>query len=473
MKRKKLYALLFASLFILSTVAMFTQPVAGATFTFAVPDEAKGMTLYTEVKVYDKDSWGDHKGFHMDDTANAYFGKGKTGANDVGAQSKYKVLDWESTDVWYFGDHVMEALLSPSSVEKLAGYGVTASIRWDYFLYLNDASQGLGGVGQLLSLFSDPYIPNDAYNATRLAWILYNASAIAAGTLDLMGITVSFPKTYKGTELERDLWFFTKDFESDPDQEPHIVPYIADPHNVYDSFLYFTGFMGFIRDKLINMLPYLDLWFAATQQLKLYPDSYSVLNDTAALLLTSDYLDRSDLISFPLFGNDNVVAVYQVIKGNIEGLRDAVIASIPDKKNYLTGVLRAGLPVYAPVDKYWEKVLDDFNINDESLWYDSLLVPHKGGIKLEGKTVVVEMEWENVWDDHEGTLEERESYEERYTYGDTGGQSVVSFVDGSDEFYRIESLSPAIPGYEISILLAAAAISALGLIYIVMKKRRK
>ncbi|MFX1393917.1 MAG: hypothetical protein ACFFAH_10115 [Promethearchaeota archaeon] len=454
---------------------MFTQPATGATFTFAVPDEAKGMTLSTEVMVYDKDSWGDHKGFHIDDTANAYFGKGETGANDVGAQSKYKVLDWESTDVWYFGDHVMEALLAPSSVASLAEKGATASIRWDYFVWVGESAYGLGhdALGALPLYASPPYYGldlSDPLNLTLVQTLGGDVAALGLKTLpDKEAIARTFAKTYKGTELERDLWFFTKDFDSDPDMEPHIVPYIADPHNVYDSWLYFVGFMNYVADNLDAMLP-LIVSYNATCHATLFthdPSVFAFLNSTAASVLYS--IGYSQYIGGP----SNVAALCGVVAATIPQLSAAVRASRPDKKNYLTGVLRAGLPVYAPVDKYWEKVLDDFNINDELVWMDSLFQTHKGGIKLEGKTVVVEMEWVNVWDDHEGTLEEREEYEERYTYGDTGGQSVISFVDGSEEFYRIESLSPAIPGYEITIFLAAAAISALGLIYVVMKKRRK
>ena len=139
----------------------------------------------------------------------------------------------------------------------------------------------------------------------------------------------------------------------------------------------------------------------------------------------------------------------------------------------MAAILRAGLPAHAPVDKWWEKVIDDFNIDEDTVWVNLQGDANQGGVYVDGKTVVIEYEWYNVQDWHGIKYEDRDDYEERYTYGDTGGQSMVEFTDGDEVFYKIEALSPAIPGYEITIFLAAAAISALGLIYVVMKKRRK
>ena len=102
MKKRILYGLLFISLFVLSTMAVFTQPTVGASWTYGVPDAAKGMTTESEVKVYDKDDWGTHIGYDVDDTVNAWFGGGRTGANDVGAKSKSKIDDWEKDDFWFY-----------------------------------------------------------------------------------------------------------------------------------------------------------------------------------------------------------------------------------------------------------------------------------------------------------------------------------------------------------------------------------
>ncbi|MFX1341005.1 MAG: hypothetical protein ACFFDK_20515, partial [Promethearchaeota archaeon] len=236
--------------------------------------------------------------------------------------------------------------------------------------------------------------------------------------------------------------------------------------------LYFTGFMESLMNKLNAMLPYVITYNvtahqALFDQVTYDPAVWAFFNSTAATVLTG--LGYGDYVG----GFSNVGTMVGVILQTLQALIQALVDNYPDKKAYLIGILRAGLPGYTPIDKWWEKILDDFDIDEDTIWRTAANDYHQGGVYLDGQTVVIEFEWYNVLDWHGDKLEERDDYEERYTYGDTGSQSVVEFTDGDDVFYKIESLSPAIPGYEISIFLAAAAISALGLIYVVMKKRRK
>ena len=145
---------------------------------------------------------------------------------------------------------------------------------------------------------------------------------------------------------------------------------------------------------------------------------------------------------------------------------------VPDKKGYMFLMLKKGLPAHQDVGKWWDSVLDDFDIDEDMIW-GTAPFQHQGGVEVDGNTVTYEVEWmpSATYMEADGTLEQLEDYEVKFTYSDTGGQSSMEFV-GSETFYKTESLAPVIPGYEISILLATAAISAIALIYVVMKKKR-
>ena len=104
---------------------------------------------------------------------------------------------------------------------------------------------------------------------------------------------------------------------------------------------------------------------------------------------------------------------------------------------------KAGLPASSPIDKWLETVIDDFDVDE---W------------TVEGKIVIYEGEGEDDF-----TVE--------FTYGDYGTQESVVFKDkDGNEVYRKESIG-MIPGYEVTILLAVAAISTIGLIYVIKKKK--
>ena len=145
------------------------------------------------------------------------------------------------------------------------------------------------------------------------------------------------------------------------------------------------------------------------------------------------------------------------------------------RKEYLAMIIDEGLPAHQPVDKWLEKVVDDFDVEDEGpvggFWGDATDDQHTGKIKVDDKVVTVEYDWAYPIYDQQDPRDTREDYKITYTYSDTGGQSSVEYT-GSTTFYKTESLAPVIPGYEISILIGAAAISAIGLIYVIMKKKR-
>lgn len=494
MKRKKLYTFLFISLFLISTIAVIAQPAAGAKWTFAVPDQVKGMTLYVEVKAYDKDAWGDHLGFNQDNTANAYFGKDTQSADDVGKQYKYKVINWEKADIQYI-DYQLSTLQPPSKrADYIDGYASMSFIR-NTIIGMADSTVGSGLVESVRGAVD--YLRGLGPIVSDATSTLINDSQelFLRSTLSTQGILQTFAKTYVGVELERELWYFAKDLDTKPDEKSNMVPYIRDPHKIYDTYLYLLSFYGYIlqqiqdiRDAYSNFrnaigwstsvpIPPLNVhtWGDTSEWDYINTTLYQgVLAKAMGGDLTAQYLLYAVNLTFPTgFGNDFPFAFWYLIDDGLNEIQESLMASIRNPKEYLAAILRAGLPAHAPVDKWWQKVVDDFNIDDDHVWYNLQGDANKGGVYMEGKTVVIDYEWVNVQDKHGDKLEDRDDYQERYTYGDTGGQSSLEFTDGDNVFYRIEALSPAIPGYEITILLASAAISALGLIYVVMKKRRK
>ena len=67
--------------------------------------------------------------------------------------------------------------------------------------------------------------------------------------------------------------------------------------------------------------------------------------------------------------------------------------------------------------------------------------------------------------------DELEDWEVVFTYSEYGSQSKVQYMDGDDIFYEKAGVDQ-IPGFEVTIIIGASALSILGLIYIVMKKRK-
>jgi hypothetical protein len=443
MKKRIFYGLIFTSLMIISSVAVFTQPSVGANWKFGVPDAAKGMTTESEVKVYDKEAWGEHVGqiIKPDDNVNNWFGGDQHNANDVGAKSKSKILDWGSEDIYFFGDHLMTS--------EIGSNPLGLSTYWDGVTLTDDTCEALSAyytviVGGMTAANSGAGNITAASNAENNLFV---------GTPSHEEAEILWAKTFKGIILERNKWEFDLDYDDDPDLVADNVPFIEDPHDIWESWLYFNAFVDSIFNKIDELVVdagTIDFIIDA-----LPPINHTVINNA----LAGQGLPTYDVCLLD-------------IQTQLLTIKGFFASKIPDKKEYLNLLLRSGLPAHQPVDSWWEKVIDDFNIEDDVYWGTGTYT-HQGGIEVDGMVVTVEYEWEEAaqWQDVDGTMVKFDDYEVEYTYSDTGGQSSVEFK-GSDTFYKIESLAPVIPGYEITILLATAAISAIALIYVVMKKRR-
>ncbi len=447
MKKRIFYGLLFTSLMILSTISVFAQPTVGANWKFGVPDAARGMSTESEVKVFDKDEWAPHIGWSPTSYPNRWFGGDQHNADNVGAKSKTSIIDWKNEDIWFLGDHLLHSQIGAND------FGLTTY--WDGIAFADTTVTATGALigGCVAGVAGMADFPG---NATLLA--LYNAlntvyNAYLVGTPSIEEFTILYDKTYEGVILEANRRYFDLEYDDDPDEIAANIPFITDPHDIFDSYGYFIGAVG---------------------------ELFGTFNDlsNAALGQMAPWFGLTGAHQAELEGNCAAVGGYLTGLGTASGTLLAILSffegEIPDKKEYLNLLLRGGLPAHQPVSSWWGKVVDDFNIDDDAIYgTGTTTMFHKGGIEADGNVVTVDYEWEPsaVWQDTDGTIEEFEDYSITYTYSDTGGQSSVEFT-GSEVFYKIESLAPVIPGYEITILLAAAAISAMALIYIVMKKKR-
>lgn len=548
MNKKILYSLIFTSLFVISAFSFVTPASQG--YSFGVPDAAKGMDLESEVKVYDKDGWGDALGPCKDKMVSEKF---DGDATKVGAKSKSVISDWEKADINFFGDYLMKNDVTVDCVtgELPVVLGNTLYTYWD----ANDAiSKGLASLAvpnanpllmgkvYLLSyalgagIQTYEAIVGDFTTGINTTILMQGGMAVAeyaASTDDNAEVNALWGTAYKGVEVERDAWYFTDEsYDSDADEEEDLIPFIEDPHDIYASYTRFTTFLETTFDRIDDIAQTLvtlnqtlddcahnvygqegeDAWgyinstiggilqaLGATNPY-FFPGCMSMSNDTSLtvgvganfpelfidVLLNPDGPDsskypREPISGYPAHISANPIATATGQKGTyyIEPyFRDMAPMG---EKEYLALMFQGGIPASQGVERWLDKVIDDFNINEDLYWgtlddpntvADESDDQHKGGITVDGLVVTVEYEWAVGVLGVDG-VNQRDDYEIEYTYGDTGGQSSVVYQAGDDIFYKTESLSPAIPGFEVTILLGTAAIATLGLVYVIMKKRKK
>ena len=254
--------------------------------------------------------------------------------------------------------------------------------------------------------------------------------------------------------------------------------------------------------------------------------------DIAALIggVTPEYVQQNIIDVYykgaipSIYGNyttDYVAGLWGAGDLVLETIYARVAALIPDQAGFFLGQLTAGQPAMTPSDDFMTKVIEEYNLDEdgETLYdmygyhygkdlpddygcYDGVIsdvpigaVSRFTGTDLGGETIYPQAYIEFEWDDAAGAViaeidwpddyidpkdrtvfggdneDELEDFEIEFPYGDTGGQGTVSYKDGDEIFWQMGGVDQ-IPGFEISILLGASAIAILGLIYIVMKKRK-
>ncbi|TFG24730.1 MAG: hypothetical protein EU529_03300 [Promethearchaeota archaeon] len=572
MNKRILYALIFTSIFILSTVSMVAQPAAGAHWKLGIPEQARGTEVEREVKIYDKDAWGEHLGDDNNDKVSEKIGGD---ADEVGAKSKIKINDWDGVKINFFADHLMTRDLPtdekgmPLTImgKELAEYWsvgekideILAEAAWRNdsvnqdpnklevvidpgwpvnFTVSNGAADSCAPFSYLEILTKVIYDTEDPNNpGTKVfdfgdtvlgnynessPWVIANWSDFThwrseVGVLSEEESKETFAKEYTGTEVEIDSWDFVKDgdYESDPDEKKEILAILKDPHDYLELYKQFSSYWQrqlFMVDQIIEGIQQMRRIFkdfkAGSMEYQGRAENQSLFWDIANKSI-SDRLKANDAFKDKkaLFykacetGNlvdlyleallnasgDTLIQQYLGFPAGLNYIKYFILDVIPlQKKEFLALLFEEGLYAMQPVDKYLEKIIDDFDIDGDAIWGDDLEIDgmewkddlNNGGITVEGRIVTVKYEWAKDIYDVPETVEvdpllydSREDYKIIYTYGDTGGQISIEF-EGSDTFYKIESIAPLIPGYEVTILLASAAISAVALIYVIMKKKR-
>jgi hypothetical protein len=216
------------------------------------------------------------------------------------------------------------------------------------------------------------------------------------------------------------------------------------------------------------------------------------------------------------YRTDWVLGLWGFVDVVLETVYATLEAQVPDKAGFFLGQLQAGQPAMTPSDDFMMKVIEEYSFEEDVL-YDMYGFEYGQDIDLDGETsaaplgsvsrftgldlggetiyleaymefewdgsaVIVEVEWQDDQIDPKDSLlwggiyagdgeDELEDFEIEFPYGDTGGQGTVSYMDGDEIFWQLGGVDQ-IPGFEITILLGASAVAILGLIYVVMKKRK-
>jgi hypothetical protein len=230
-------------------------------------------------------------------------------------------------------------------------------------------------------------------------------------------------------------------------------------------------------------------------------------NDLGALITGSSLPGTNGTYS-----EDYVLGLFGFVDVVLETVYAQFHASIPDKAGFFLGQLIAGQPAMVPQADFMAKVVKEYNLKDDVLYdmygfqYGEDLdkdgeisaVPvgaesrftgtPLGGetvypkaymdFSAEGGVVTVKIEWpKNMIDPADMYIfggdneDELKDFEIVFPYGDTGGQGTVSYQHGTTIFWQMGGVEQ-IPGFEISIILGASALSIIGLIYVIMKKRK-
>jgi hypothetical protein len=530
MNKKILYGIFFVSIFLLSTAAS-VQPVQG--YTWGVPKEAVGVTSHGEVKLYDEDEWEKHFGTDGAKPQDLFGGDADdVGAQ---SQDKYLEVETDEKLIAFLEDYLLANEL-PESVAAGLGTTATLDYKavmdivdWLLLALANDTASKVAlytkyGIqaGELITLFELGFgMIYSGYAGVGLPWdtALYNAYIAASTTqdyaeqgslssADVLGI---WGKKYDGSILTRDKWDFDKDkeFKADkPDTKKDEVPFMADPRNWYESYLALPGYQYDITYRMNRLKAQaVNAWSAFNSTLAIvapaglgqwdpiapvYPGHpYKTANDTIAVLepaLIAYGVPRNLTAinpNIPAGANNGVYTdipygIYLVVQGIIAGVEQIMDGILFGKQGTFWALMIAGLPTYVPQGDFLARVLKEFRFSDKDIEYNVYCLPLGVGvtldISLDGNDIVIDFEYDpedplDPTDPTETDPDELEDFTAIFRYGDTGSQSEVIFMAGGTEFYKKGGVDQ-IPGFEISIILGVSAISIIGLIYVIMKKRK-
>jgi hypothetical protein len=506
MNKKVLYGVILLSIFLMSA-ATSIQPVQG--YKFGVPDQAKGVEGESEVKVVDEDQWEDcfGKGHGADDIDDVFDGD----SDVVGAKSKGVVKDWEKDDeIKFFWDFVLEADLDLDLFSEIA-QGVPWYDRTedpDVDSYKDAINYIDGAITDTAAYYYGIYLATQAYAGSPLdnatLWAIGNASLAtyqywAQGTLKKDEASELFSPKYEGTMVTMDTWeFYEGEYPDKPDEKDAEAPFLSEPEDLYDSYETLVDLKTYVYKQLLG--PALDGnggyqangtsyatnvygYYATVAGMGNMEALYTLLSLDGALGGTgASYGPGSMIYTLMGAGSQVPTAIY-----------DSFEELIPKAGGYLYLALSGGLPVYTPTGKFLANMIEEFedDIEDSEDTKETGhpdmdgSIPFEVSVKVDKEEMVVTMKFRmddyidpayNNPKDAVGGVEldepdEMEDWKVKFYYSEYGSQNKIEYLKGDDVFYSKESLA-VIPGFEITIIIGASAIAIIGLIYVIMKKRK-
>ena len=528
MNKKILYSIFFISFFLLSTASM-VRPVQG--YEHGIPPEAVGVTVQSEVKIYDEDEWEKHFGKDGDEPDDVF----ESGMDEAGAKNKQTILEIEEDEelIAFLDDHLFESdtseavgdfFIDPAGV---GGYGWTPTVgesvtamdnlmgAWANVTYARNwliqqgTSPAAGHISPLLPLnylivsSSRPGIQDFRFFPGAVIWpsVLPAASTAALdiqtraipGIFNESEVVARYGEKYDGTYLHRDLWDYIspdEEFDPEPDDEDDEAPFLADPQDWYDQAEVIMKTTYDFNFKMTAIDNAWDTWFGNMDAtLKENPGvifnatlhPYAAYNASlftygaGALAVPRNITDASGGVITPPgdYMNDAVFGLYLTLKQLLGGVMFLHKAIIPTPSGLLWNYLTDGLPTYQPSDDFWAKVLDLFDVDDEEVEYYLYYVPAPCtmDVSREGSTITVEIEYEpeDPVDETDPLDIDPDDTLEDFTV--IFGDDVIFEADG-EIFFQFGGVEQ-IPGYEITVILGASAVSILALVYVIMKKRKR
>jgi hypothetical protein len=486
MKKKLLFAILLLSIFLCSSVTV-VQPVRG--YKFGVPEQAIGMEGEGEVKIYDKDEWKKHLGDDGDRPDDMWDGD----SDIVGAKSKTKIKEFETDEdlIHFFWDHVLESDLdldifppddmAPPNPDPQVSTYKDAINYIDRAISQTTAAAPFGVYQACLGINAAGQGNATIYAIANASLYTYQNFAQGTTNVDEAQLLPGVDKAYDGTYVYTDNWDFYEnaDYPDKPDEKDAKGPFLADPRDLRDSY-----------DKLVFLKTTL------YQQL-LGPNLAMGGYELNGTLYFTNYFqayaagDPATMVNLDLaVGGDGSLATIGTFMGTPaqvpRGIYDSFEELIPKKAGYLYLALEGGFPCYTPTEDYLAKMIEEFNINDENIETGHPAmegsIPFKCDVDVEGLVVTMEFEYDDYLDpadtvvDYDNPVadpdpDELEDWEAVFTYNEYGTQDKVQYMDGDEIFYEKGGVDQ-IPGYEVTIIIGASALSILALIYVVMKKRK-
>jgi hypothetical protein len=535
MKKKLLYGIFFISIFLLSTASM-VQPVHGYEFgvpdaavgrsaesEITVFDEDEfEKALGKETSIKDCFVKGD-----VDEVG------AKARSNYLEIEEKYDDdgIKWIKDHTFAAttkpaSDAAQAAVESLYDPDVNGDYGPLMAIYNSSVYAAKNASYAFYGAGVqgVADYFS---------TATNTAWMsMYGING--GNGLTAAADAPGYNKRYDGTYLVRDYWYYTSDEydEDDPDDEEYDIPFMADPRDWVAAWEALDTFK-YIQNKDLDEMS--TTWSGAAPGIGPTPTAdqttwYETLNSSVVGVVNSVYQPptvpagtNNSILAFmkklgaigylvganPWYHTNYAFGAYYFSSYIITATKNSINFKYPSKPGYLLLLLCSGTPVYVPQADYIAKIVDEFDIDDEALvkvpWIGTEIQPEDESadpinievkahfdVYTEGVALIIDVEYEDetidpadrgvvlpygataltppvdIGGDEEDELED---FKFIFVYSDTGGQSSVKIEVDGEVIFEISAVS-AIPGYEVHILLGASALTVIGLIFVIMKKRK-